>query len=455
MTLAGTRPTPGPPRPYRFPRFERERLANGMQVVRCHVPGRPIGSALLVTEAGAAYEAAAEGGVGALAARTLTEGTELRDAAAFTDAAERIGADIGAGCDWDSFHVGLDVPVARMGDALELLAEAVRRPAFPEREVERLRDERLSRIKQEYANPASRGRLAFLEAVYIAESPYARPVEGTATTVAGLDRDRVFSFYRTYSTPSSATLVLACDLDRAQVDGAAERLFEDWRAPEPGRAQPLVAGAVERTSVTLVHRPGAVQSQLAVGHIGLERSTPDYAAVRIVEAVLGGLFNSRLEWKLREEKGYTYFAFAQFDLRRQAGPFICGAAPQTAVTVDAVADTLAEIRTLRDGGVTAEELETAREYIVGVAPLRYETPDRIADAIGQLAVYGLPDDYYDTQRERYEALTVEDVLRAAREHLHPDRTAVVVVGDAEALEGPMRAAGFGPVTVIEDPPPGR
>jgi zinc protease len=204
--------------------------------------------------------------------------------------------------------------------------------------------------------------------------------------------------------------------------------------------------------VTLVSRPGSVQSSILVGHVGLPRLIPDYFAVTAMVNILGGLFSSRLNLKLREEKGYTYGVRAWFDFRRQAGPFGAGTAVATQVTVEAIADTIDEIRRLHDDGVTSEEVELAKDYLVGIFPLAFETPEAISQAIVRILVYGLPEDYYQTYRQMMQAVTVEEASRAAKDRLRPDRMAIVVVGDAE-LEGPLKEAGFGPVTVTEDFPP--
>ncbi|HEX4865515.1 MAG TPA: insulinase family protein, partial [Acidimicrobiales bacterium] len=211
---------------------------------------------------------------------------------------------------------------------------------------------------------------------------------------------------------------------------------------------------IEQTHTTLVHRPGSVQAQLLTGHLGLARRTPDFFPVTLMVTILGGLFTSRLNLKLREEKGYTYGARAYIDFRRQPGPFAASAAVESDVTAPALADMLEEISKVHDSGVTKEELGPARDYLIGVLPLRFETPEAISGAISNLVVHGLPDDYFDTYRTSMETVTVDDIAEAAHNRLRPDQMATVVVGDAEELEEPLRQGGFGPVTVVHDPPPG-
>ncbi len=449
--LVAERPLPDPARPYRFPSFTRTFQDCGLQVIACHLPGRPLCSARLVLDAGAEYAPPGESGVATLAAWALTEGTERYDAGSFAQASERLGADISIDANWDFLQARLSVTVSRLEPALDLLAEAVRRPTFPSREVERLRAERLNEIRQEHAEPSRRANLALLEAVYTAESVYARPAAGTIDTVTGLDREDLERFYRRFATPGAATLVLAGDLEGVEVERMVESLFGDWSASEPPRPVPKVTEGLMETAVSLVHRPGSVQSQILLGHMGAPRLIPDFLPVSLMVSVLGGLFTSRLNLKLREEKGYTYGARAGFDFRHQAGPFVASTAVQTEITVDATADAIEEIRRLRAHGVTEEELKDARDFLVGVFPISFETPDAISYAIARLIVYGLPDDYYDCYRDEMEQVGVEEVGAAAHRRLRPDRMAVVVVGDAEHLETPLGKAGFGPVRVIADP----
>lgn len=452
--VVATRPAPGPPRPYHFPTIERFRLPNGLTVATVHVPGRPLVAADLVVRAGVAEERPETAGAFALAARALTEGTERRDAIALAEAAERLGASLATEAGWDALSAGIDVPAARLPAALELLAEVVREPTFPEREVERLREERLNDLLQARADPRRRADDAFAATIYAPDSPYHRPAGGDRQTVERLDRTAVWSAYRRVLDPARMALVVAGDLADLDVRGLAEGCFGDWvGAPdEVAPAAPIVArSAVLGRRIRVVDRPGSVQTEIRIGHPGISRRAPDYHATTVMAMILGGLFNSRLNMKLREEKGYTYGAFAGFDARRGEGPFVARAAVATAVTVPAVLDILAELERMRRGPVRAEELAAARDFLVGVFPLRFETPGPIAGAVGGLHVHELPDEELTGYREKIEAVGLADVERAARDHIDLVRLAIVLVGDADAFLGELRAAAIGPVEVEREP----
>ncbi len=450
--VEATRPTPGQPRPYLFPPFERVTLANGLSILTVHLPGRPLISAQLLLRNGAADEPRAEGGATVLSARALTEGTERYDAIALVEATERLGASLHADASWDAYTVGVEVPASRLAPALELLAEVVDHPTFPEAEVERIRDERLNDILQARADARRRVDEAFNATIYQPDSPYHRPAGGTRATVEPLDRAGLERAWTRGLDPAQMTLVVAGDLDGIEPVRIAERLMADWTradgavVPGPISARPTPGGRRLR----LVDKPGAPQTEIRVGHVGASRQIPDFHAVSVLGAILGGLFNSRLNMKLREEKGYTYGAHAGFDLRRAAGPFSARAAVNTEVTAAALSDLIAELERIRSHRVTAAELRAARDYLIGVFPLRFETPGPIVQALSGMIVHDLPDDELATYRERIDGVTVDDVLAAAQAHIDVDGAAAVLVGDAAVVASSLEVVGFGPVEVIRD-----
>jgi zinc protease len=337
---------------------------------------------------------------------------------------------------------------------MELLAEVVRRPAFPVSEVERLREERLTDLLQAKADPRRRADEAYVSSIYAPSSPYCRPAGGTAETVAALAAPDLRGIHEAAYVPERAALVVAGDVDPDVVLRAAEALFGDWKASGAGATAAIDdTGAVSARFIRVVHRPGAVQTEIRIGHPGLRRRHPDFHAVSVMSAILGGLFNSRLNMKLREEKGYTYGASAGFDLRRARGPFTARAAVNTEVTVPALQEFLVELDRIREEPVTDAEIRAARDYLVGVFPLRFETPGPVAGSLAGLFVHDLPDDELARYRAAIEAVTADDVQRVARDHIHPERAAIVLVGDHDAFGEALEVAGIAPVDVQVDPDP--
>lgn len=459
--VVAERPRPGPPRAYEFPAVAMDRLSNGLTILVADLPGRPLVSASVVIRGGASQEPAADGGSTVLAARALSEGTESYDAIALVEAAERLGASIHADAGWDALSVSVDVPADRLEQALGLAAEVLLRPTFPDPEVERLRDERLNDLLQAQADPRRRAEQAFAATIYAPAAPYHRPSGGTRETVERLTPDHLRRAYGRALDPRRATLIVAGDLGGQHPLPVAERLFGDWSASSNARfgdVQAVVdAAASNRRVVHVVHRPGAVQTEIRIGHRGLSRRIPDFHAVSVMSAILGGLFNSRLNMKLREEKGYTYGASAGFDLRRGAGPFAARAAVNTEVTVPAVVDMLGELDAMRGTEVKASELVAARDFLIGVFPLRFETAGAVVGALSGLAVHELDVDELIGYRARIEAVDAAAVAAAASAHLHLAEAAIVLVGDVDAFGPALEAASLGPVVIERDaatePPP--
>jgi zinc protease len=447
------RPAPGTPRPYEFPPVRTSRLGNGLTVMIADLPGRPLVSATIILPVGAADEPPELAGATVLMARALSEGTQRYDAVALTEASERLGASLHAEAGWDALSAGVEVPASRLEPAMDLLAELLLRPTFPAGEVERLRDERLNDLLQAQADPRRRADEAYIGTIYAATSPYHRPSAGTRETVAGLDREALAARHARILDPARATLVVAGDLGDTDVLAIAERLLGGWQAADGASravaevdASPAGVGRVVR----VVHRPGSVQTEIRIGHPGLPRRIPDFHAVSVMSSILGGLFNSRLNMQLREAKGYTYGAGAGFDLRRGAGPFTARAAVNTEVTVPAIVDTLAELERMRTDPVSDAELAAARDFLVGVFPLRFETPGAVAGALTGLAVHGLPLDELVDYRARIEAVDVAAVSAAAQAHLHVDEASIVLVGDVDAFGPALEAADLGRIVIERD-----
>jgi zinc protease len=451
LDVLDVRPGPGTPRAYHFPGFTRAVLPNGLTVLDSHLPGRPLLTAQLLLEGGAGAEPASGAGVTVLAAEAVTEGTARRDAIGVIEASERLGAGLQAGAGWETTAGTVDVPRRNLGSALDLLAEVMLEPAFPESEVTRLRQERENDLLQGRADPRRRAERAFAATIYAPSSPFARPSGGTEETVPGIDRAAIVARYPALLDPRRATFIVAGDVAGIPVvDLVAER-FGGWTAAgdllasAPLDATPNPAGR----RIVIVDRPGAPQTEVRIGHVGLARRIPDYHAVAVMSAILGGLFDSRLQRLLREERGYTYGVHAGFDLRRVPGPFALRMAVQTDVTVPAICDALDVLRRMPQGPPSAAELDAARDFLIGVFPLRFETASQVVAAIAGLVALGLPDDELDRYRPAIAAVTADEVL-AASSHVRADDASVVLVGDAARIEPALREA-LGPVDVVSDP----
>jgi predicted Zn-dependent peptidase len=441
------RPAPGTPRPYHFPHFTHDRLPNGLTVWTVPLPDRELVSVHLLVDGGAAAESEPEAGIAALAAETLVTGTRRLDGHAFAEATERLGIELHADSSWDVARAGFLALADRFAAGLELLAEMVREPRFDEGEFDRLREERLADILQARSEP---GRLAdehFLRQCYPDGSPYGRLNAGTPETVEPLTVAQARAHHDRHWRPDHAHLVVAGPITAADARSAVEASFGDWAGTSPGHRSIPAADRGGRR-VVVVDRPGSVQSELRVGHVGIARDEADYFPAIVMASLLGGTFSSRLNQRLREELGYTYGARAAFDPRRAAGPFIARAAVHTEVTADAVRETLAQLDGMQAAEPGADELREVTDFLVGVFPLRFETTGGAAAGIEPVAVYGLDHDWWATYRDRIEAVGPSEVHAAARSMLRPAEALVVLTGDADAVRPGLEAADLGPIEVI-------
>ena len=448
MTVANPqRPAPTAPRPYHFPSFERRRLDNGLTVWLVPLAGSGLANVHLLLDAGAAAEDEPHGGVAALTAQLLVTGTQRLDASAFAEAGERLGIEVSSESSWDSARAAFQALPQYVGDGLELLGEMVRQPRFDAAEFDRLKAERLADILQARADP---GRLAdemFLRHLYADSVPYRRSGAGLPETVSQLARDDVVAFHEAHYVPDGSHLIVAGSFDTDALLRDAERVLGDWRGASPGHRSIVPRRAGGRRLV-VVDRPGSVQSELRVGQIGIDRFDPRYFSASVMAALLGGVFGSRLNRRLREELGYTYSAHATFDPRRSAGPFVARAAVQTEVTTDSIRELLAQLDGMRGAAPGADELREVKDYLVGVFPLRFETTGGVAAAIEPLAIYGLDDDYWQVYRSRIEAVTPDDALAVATELITPDELLILLTGDGSKLGDELRAADFGPMEIV-------
>jgi zinc protease len=445
MTVA--RPPSGSPRAYRFPDFSRHTLANGLTAWLVPIPDRELVSVHLLTDAGAASEDEERAGIAALTAQLLVTGTQRLDAAAFAETTERLGIEVGSESSWDSARAGFTALGAKLDDGLDLLAEMIRSPRLDDGEFQRLRGERLNDILQARADPGRLADESFLREVYADDVPYGRLSAGTPESVGALTVDDARAHHASRYAPDVADIVVAGAIEPDAALAALERHLGDWSGS--GRAHRRFAPR-ERGGrrLVLVDRPGSVQSELRVGHLGIERADPRYFPAMVMAALLGGVFGSRLNHRLREELGYTYGARCAFDPRRAVGPFTASAAVQTEVTVDAIRELVGQLEGMRSEAPAERELAEVRDYLVGVFPLRFETTAGIAAAIEPLAVYGLPEDYWHTYRSRIEAVTAADVLAAARDLVRPDDALILLTGDAARLRDDLAGAGLGPLEVV-------
>ncbi len=443
------RPLPGPPREYHFPRFERRVLPNGLNVIVAPVRKLPVVTVAMVVDATAIDDPIGLEGLADLTAQALREGTTSRDGMKLALDLEKLGTSVEAGAGWDNTIASMTVLTDRLEPAFDLFAEVVLSPAFDEADIARLKAERLAERMQIMSEPRGLAEESFSSFVYTAESRYSEPMSGNTSSITRISRQDVADFYTRNFVPGRATLLIAGDISIDEGVGIAETAFGTWKGSRRTDVRVADKPARKTRSVEIVSKPDAAQSELRIGHVGLSRSHPDYFDIVVMNAVLGGLFSSRINLNLREAHGYTYGASSYYDWRRQAGPFVISTAVQSEVTGEAIQETLKEITRMQSEEISQDELTLATSYLAGVFPIRYETTASIASALATLVTYGLPETYYDTYRAMIAGVSTASVLSAARNHVKADELQVVVVGNPEIIKAPIEALGLGQLEVRE------
>lgn len=443
------RPEPGAPRPWTFPKFERRAVAGGC-VLAAHLPGKALAVTSLVVDAGAVLEPYAQAGVSEIVARAMSEGAGGRDSYEFGVAGERIGATWRSSTDWDSLRVGFEVPAGELTAATALLADAARSADFADEVLERVLDERIDEISLERSQPAVLAAEAMGTALFKPESRYAYPDGGDPDSLESLHHSDIRGYRDARIRKDATALVVVGDLVGVDLDGLGRTIFDGWDGDGSAAPAPVVAPREPGRRVVVVDRPGSVQSVVMMGHDGPPRAVDDYVAMTTMSLVLGGMFSSRLNMKLREEKGYAYGAFGGYDTRKHGGVFAARASVQSEVTVPALADMLAEIERVHSDGVTSDELEQARSYRAGVFPVNFAGVGSVAAGLGDVVVHGFADDHFDALRARILDVTLDEVNAAAATRLRPDELVTVVVGDASGFAKELESLDLGPVEIIRD-----
>ncbi len=442
-------PQPGPPPALKLPAIQKRTLSNRLPVWIVERHEVPVVYVSLVVLSGTGDDPPGKFGIANLTAALLTEGAGSRSALEIADAVDFLGADLATNSGSDASAVRLNVPVARLADALPIMADVAIRPTFPQAELNRQKAQRLTSIIEARDDPSSIDQLAFARVVFGTTHRYGTAQAGSAQNISSFTVDDVRAFYRSAYQPANAALLVVGDVKPDRVMPMLETAFGKWQGgPAPAKHETYAAPALPAArEIAIVDKPGAPQSQVRIGWAGVARSTPDYFPVIVMNTVLGGAFSSRLNLNLREKHGYTYGAQSQFDMRLSAGPFVAAAGIQTDKTADALKEFFNELNGILQP-VPADELTRAKHYVSLRYPLGFETNGDVAARLEQALVYHLPDDYFATYIPKIEAVTAAEVQRVAQKYIVPSKFAVVIAGDRAAIEPGIRALNLGPIKIV-------
>jgi len=428
------------------PKVVEAKLENGLRVLLIERHDLPVVGLRLVVSAGAGDLDGARPGSLSFLGSMLEQGTTKRTALQISDDFEALGAQHGAWFDWDSGGVSVKVLTDKLDAALDLMSDVALRPSFPDAEIERLRARRIAGIAGEKSSPGTVAQNALAAALFGRAHPYGHSLGGEEIDAKKLTRAELVRSYERLFVPKNAAIVVAGDITKDSILAKLETAFGTWKrggAGIPrGGPKPITKVASERR-IVLVDRAGA-QSQIQIVRPGVPYATRDRESIVVMNAILGGMFSSRINLNLREKNAYTYGARSYFAMRHGAGPFLAGGSVFAAKTIPAIKEVFNELEGLRRDGPTEDELALAKESIRLGMPGRFETAGDVASAVAELVVYDLPLDDFDKRLARIEAVTAADVKRVAAAYLEAKAMSVIVVGDKASLAPQLESLGMGP-----------
>ena len=443
-------PAPAPAATFSPPVPVRRKLANGLNILHVERRELPLVSVGLLMKAGATTDPQDKPGLSHLTASMLQEGTKTRTSQEISRALENLGTHLETEVAREQVLLSMDMLASNWVAALELLADVVTNPSFPAKELERIRKERLTDLKRVADDPNAIASRASRALLYGPDHPYGHPATGTEASVAAIRREDLVRHAQEQFVPGASTLLVVGQVSLEEVMERAQAVFGGWRAKRRAAAaeQAQISPSKKATTIYLADKRGAAQSVIYTGQLTIPRHHPDYHAMNLLNLILGGQFSARLNRNLRQEKGYTYGYMSSIDWVIGSSAFLAGGSVQTKVTKEAVMETLKEMRDIREKRpVTAEEFEDARQNVFRGFPSAFESQGQVMHQVSRLALFGLPETYFQEYLGLVEAITLNDLHRVAKERLNDGPEMLLVVGDMGAVESGIRELELDTVTV--------
>lgn len=436
--LVAQMPGPGPSKPYQFPHVATKTLENGLRVyVVSSVEMPAVGVQLILTSAGSVNDPAGKPGVAAMAATMLTQGTEKRTAEQIAEAVDFVGATISANTYDDRTEIGALSVKKDFDLVMDILSDVTLHAKFDPQELDRQRQQLLSNLRINYDDADYLASSVFQRTVF-GSHPYGLPGEGTPASVQAMKREDLIQFRESYYSPNNALLAFSGDIAPEAAFAAAEKYFGAWPHKEvsaPAHPAPQNQSGIH---IIVVNKPDAVQTQIRVGKLGIRRNDPDFIPLSVVNRIFGGSYNSRLNTEVRVKNGLTYDANSIFETYADSGTLLASTFTRTETTVDAVKLVTDQIAGMGSGNIKPEELNFARDYMVGVYPIQTETPDAVASRVLTVAEYGLPSDYNETYQARIAAVTLAQANAVAAKYFQTNSLDIVLAGNAAQFRAALK-----------------
>ena len=434
----------------RVPAWTKAKLSNGAELIVSEKHDLPLVSFSMTFLGGSnQFEAAERRGVGGFAAAMMNEGTKTRSGDDLSNALQLLGTNVSIGVGSESGSIAFVSTTAKFAATLDIVADMLVNSTFPPEALERLRAQRLVALNQAKAQPGSIAARVFPRVLYGDAHPLGQ--SPTEQSVKAITRAQVVDFHQRYFKPGRALVTVVGDVTASAIRPVVERGLSSW---SPGGERPAFSfpplPAAKPTTIYLVDKPGAAQSTVSIGLPGPPRTTPDYYALQVMNTILGGMFQARLNANIREEKGYSYGVSSSFGFGKGPNPFRTGGDIVGDKTDAALVEFIKELRGIVGARpVTQEELKTAKESLVQRLPATFASVGAINQALTGLWVQSLPDDYYQQYTKSVMAVTADEVVRVAKKYIDLDHLAIVVVGDRKAIEEPLRGTKIAPIAHLD------
>ena len=443
-------PAPGKTPDLRVPTWTKSTLSNGADFIVSEKHDLPLVSFSITLLGGSAqFEPADRTGLASITASMMSEGTKTRDGEALSNALQLLGTSVSTGIGSESGSISFVSTSSKFAPTLEIMADMLLNSTFPADALERIRAQRLVALTQARAQPEAIASRVFPRVLYGNTHPYGRVT--TEESLKAITRDDVAKFHAAFFEPGRALITVVGDVTPAGAKAAVEKALAAWpkAGTRPSFSYPTLPEPA-KTTIYLVDRAGAAQSNVAIGLPGPSRSTPDYYALQVMNTMLGGMFQSRLNANIREEKGYSYGVSSSFAYGKGPGAFRTGGAIVGDKTDAALIEFVKELRGILGARpVTDDELATAKDSLIQRLPATFASVSAINGAISGLWTQGLPDDYYQQYTKAIAAITKDDVVRVAKKYIDMDKLAIVIVGDKASIEAPLKAANVAPIAYLD------
>ena len=413
-------------------KYQKAKLDNGLSIILVEHHELPVVAIELLVRAGSVHDPQEKQGLANIVAQLLREGTRSKDSLEISEEIDFIGGTLSADSEYDSTSVTATALVKHFKSILDLLSEVARFPTFKTKDIEFQREKTLTSILREKDNKRAIASRHFSEMLY-GIHPYAHPSIGTLEGLKAITRKEIIQFHKNHYLPNNSILTVVGDIEPSNILAVIKKTFGDWKEGNVHKPTLPLMPKIVNYRIRLVDKPDLTQTEICIGHLGIRRNNPDYFSLMLLNYILGRGPTSRLYTEIRAERGLSYGVKSQFDARILRGPFYIRTYSKNETAIETLRLVLDELKKLKAGGITKEELDSAKSYYIGHFPLSLETPAQIASKIIEQKFYGLPEDYLEKYLENIKAVSREDVNRAIEGLIDPENLVIVLVSKAEDI----------------------